>query len=84
MLSVAGDIVIPTFEGRKGHPVLFGSALIPEILSQPGDATLRDYIAVKGYTALEVEDEGILLDIDTAEDYDRARARYQRRHMGYR
>lgn len=75
MLGAAGDIVIPTFEGKKGHPVLFRSHLIPEILAQPDGTTLRDYIASKGYVTVQVEDEGILLDIDTLEDYDAIRER---------
>jgi molybdenum cofactor cytidylyltransferase len=73
MLTVAGEIVIPTCEGRKGHPVLFQSHLIPEILDRPDESTLRDYILSKGYVTTEVEDRGILLDIDTPEDYDAIR-----------
>jgi molybdenum cofactor cytidylyltransferase len=69
MLSSPGDIVIPTFRGRKGHPVLLSSALIPDILAQPEDATLREYVERKRYEALPVDDEGILIDLDTMEDY---------------
>jgi molybdenum cofactor cytidylyltransferase len=76
MLAVASDIVIPTFESRKGHPVLFRGTLIPEILALPEDAILRDYIARKGCTTVEVQDEGILLDIDTLEQYNTLRVRY--------
>ena len=71
MLTVSGDIVIPTFGGRRGHPVLMASHLIPEILDQPSESTLRDFIRRKGHTAVAVEDEGILLDIDTLSDYDK-------------
>jgi molybdenum cofactor cytidylyltransferase len=69
MLAAAGDIVIPTYEGRKGHPVLLDARLIPEILTQPDGTTLRDYILARGYTAVEVRDEAVLLDIDTPADY---------------
>ncbi|MBN1582306.1 MAG: nucleotidyltransferase family protein [Anaerolineae bacterium] len=79
MLAVSGSIVIPTYKGRKGHPVLFDRTVVSEILDMPGDATLRDYVNVKGYTAIEVDDEGILLDIDTPDDYDVMRARVRRR-----
>jgi len=77
MLAVTEDIVIPTFRGRRGHPVLFSSHLIPEILRYPNGATLRDYILARGHTKLEVEDEGILIDIDTLEDYHHVLARYR-------
>lgn len=75
MLAVPGSIVIPTYKGRKGHPVLFDRNVVSEILDMPGGATLRDYINAKGYIAIEVNDEGILLDIDTPDDYDAMRAR---------
>jgi molybdenum cofactor cytidylyltransferase len=69
MLAVPGDIVVPTFEGKRGHPTLFRSTLIPEILSQPDDSTLRHYVDRKGYAAVEVKDDGILYDMDTPKDY---------------
>jgi molybdenum cofactor cytidylyltransferase len=75
MLVVDADIVIPTLAGKKGHPVLFRDTVIPEILALPDDAILRDYIQAKGFTTIEVEDNGILLDLDTPEDYETLRAR---------
>jgi molybdenum cofactor cytidylyltransferase len=77
LLAASGEIVIPTFQGRKGHPVRVHSALIPEILGYPADGTLRDYIRSKGFATMEVEEEGILLDVDTPEDYQALRARYE-------
>jgi molybdenum cofactor cytidylyltransferase len=61
--------------GKKGHPVLFRDTVIPEILALPDDAILRDYIQAKGFTTIEVKDNGILLDLDTPEDYETLRAR---------
>lgn len=69
LLLTPGEIVIPTYGGRKGHPVLLDSRCIPEILAQPSEATLRDYIEAQGYTTVDVQDEGILMDVDTPEDY---------------
>jgi molybdenum cofactor cytidylyltransferase len=75
MLAVAGDILVPTFEGKRGHPVLLHGALIPEILSQPDDSTLRQYIDHKGCVLVEMDDDRILHDMDTPEDYDTVCAR---------
>jgi len=69
LLSVEGAIAIPTHRGRKGHPVLLDSSLVPEILAQPAEATLRDFVERTGCVTVEVDDEGILIDLDTAEDY---------------
>ncbi|MCK4421720.1 nucleotidyltransferase family protein [candidate division WOR-3 bacterium] len=78
MLKIDGDIIIPTCRGKKGHPVLMKSHLIGEILKEPDDSTLRDFIHKKGATLIEVEDEGIILDIDVLEDYERIRKEYER------
>jgi molybdenum cofactor cytidylyltransferase len=80
MLAEEAEIVIPTCEGKKGHPVLLSGNLIPEILALPVDATLREYIAARGYTTVEVGDRGILMDIDTPEDYQAALAALRRGH----
>ncbi len=63
-------IVIPTHRGRKGHPTLFPRAVLEEIATLP---TLRDIIQrhPDRLVRLEVDDEGILLDMDTPGDYQR-------------
>jgi molybdenum cofactor cytidylyltransferase len=75
MLAVEGEIVVPTYKGQKGHPVLLGQTAIAEILALDRDAILRDYIQTKGFARIEVDDDGILLDIDTPQDYAAMRAR---------
>ena len=69
LLSKEGDIIIPVFQGRKGHPVLIDSSLIDEILDEPEDSNLKLFIDKKGFSTVEVQDESILFDIDTEEDY---------------
>lgn len=75
LLQVEADIVIPTFKGRKGHPVLIKSALADEILQEPADSNLRAFIRRRGFELVEVEDSGILVDIDTREEYERIKQR---------
>lgn len=77
MLTIPGDIIIPAFEGKRGHPILLRSTLIPEILSRPDDSTLRQYIDHKGCVVVEMDDDSILYDMDTPEDYDAVCARLQ-------
>jgi molybdenum cofactor cytidylyltransferase len=76
LLAVPSDIAIPTYKGRKGHPILTAGRLIPDILDQPPESTLRDYVNRKGYALVEVDEEGILIDVDTPGDYDALVARY--------
>jgi molybdenum cofactor cytidylyltransferase len=70
-------IFIPVFKKRKGHPILVKSSLAEELLSEPEDSNLRIFIRRKGFVPVEVDDDSILLDIDTREDYHRAKARLE-------
>ena len=69
MLKVNEDIVIPTFNKKKGHPILIKTHLRDEIVNNPSINSLRDYIWKKEPVTLEVEDSGILFDVDTMDDY---------------
>lgn len=72
--DMGSDIFIPTFKGRKGHPVLIRKKLVDELLKEPVDSTLKTVINRNIYTLTEVDHESILLDVDTIEDYERAKA----------
>ena len=69
-------IFIPVFNGRKGHPILVKSDLVKELLEEPDDSNLRKFINRKGFALVEVDDDAILLDIDTMADFQRAKERY--------
>jgi molybdenum cofactor cytidylyltransferase len=77
MLDVTGDVVIPTFQGRKGHPVLMSARLIDHILEAPDSATLRDIIQCYGFETVDIADEGIVLDVDDPDSYQMARRIYE-------
>ena len=68
------DVCRPCFRGRYGHPPLIASALIPAIEEFDGKGGLRALLARwRGRTAdVAVEDPGILLDVDTRDDYEAA------------
>lgn len=65
-------VVYPVFRGARGHPPLISARLLPVILavgSRPGGLRpiLAEYEPAAG--ELPVLDEGVLLDIDTVDDY---------------
>ena len=66
------NVVVPVFEGRRGHPVGFGRVCRPELLNLQGNKgaapVVKQYIA----TELIVYDAGTVMDIDTPDDLDRA------------
>ncbi len=59
MLKVDNDIVIPTYNGIKGHPLLMKSYLIEELLKDFSCNTLRDFINKKNFYTVNIEDPGI-------------------------
>lgn len=64
------SIIIPVFNGRKGHPALFPPSMREVLLSTEESLGIRGGITA-GRTSvklLEVEDEAILWNIDTEED----------------
>jgi molybdenum cofactor cytidylyltransferase len=65
-------IFVPSFNGKKGHPVLIDGNLLGELASFPDNGTLRDFISGNGFMPVEVDDAGVVLDIDTQEDFLRA------------
>ena len=73
--AVAGGtkIAAPIFNGERGHPVGFSSALKPELLSLSGDSGARSVLQRHKDTIelVEVDDAGVLLDIDTRNDLGR-------------
>jgi molybdenum cofactor cytidylyltransferase len=69
LLEIQDDIVIPVIGGKKGHPILIGGSLAEEILRMPDTSNLRDFINQRGFNTVTVQDDGILRDLDTQEDY---------------
>jgi molybdenum cofactor cytidylyltransferase len=62
-------IVIPTFQGRKGHPILFNSEVIEDVLHCAAYKTLREVINNKQTVLTAVSCSGIIMDLDTRSDY---------------
>ncbi|MEM1611610.1 MAG: nucleotidyltransferase family protein [Sulfolobales archaeon] len=67
-------MVIPTYRGLRGNPVLISSRIITDIMELKGDigarALMEKYRAYIYY--VETQDPGVVLDIDTKEDLERA------------
>ncbi len=70
-----GRIVVPTYEGQRGHPLIIDHTFWQAILELPPGAAPRDLLRKhedEVYT-LPVNTDSVLRDIDTPEDYHRAR-----------
>ena len=71
LLEQPGEIVIPKYNGRRGHPVRFDAGLIPSILKYQGDRGLKGALDSLGIAAYEVpvDDEGVVVDADEPRNY---------------
>jgi molybdenum cofactor cytidylyltransferase len=67
------EVAIPRCGGRHGHPVACAAALIPEFLALACDAQARDVIHAHaaGTVYIDVNDAGVLEDVDDREAYER-------------
>lgn len=64
-------IAVPTYQGRRGHPVIFAIKYKEELLKLKGDVGGRQIIKDHPDDVLEVvvASESILVDFDTTDDY---------------
>jgi molybdenum cofactor cytidylyltransferase len=68
----AAEITIPLYKGFRGNPVLLDRAVFPELMELSGDVGCRAIFGshTQGIHKIEVDDPGVLLDIDSFEDFE--------------
>ena len=71
--KAAALIVIPTYEGRNGHPIILDAKLRDEILAIDPAKGLRQVVRSHSSEAVRVEvsTDAVLIDFDYPEDYKR-------------
>ncbi len=64
-------ILVPTYEGQRGNPIFFHRRFFDDLLQVEGDRGGREIIQQNKdqVVKVEVNDPGILLDIDNKEEY---------------
>lgn len=75
MLREQGEIIIPSFKNKCGHPILLDSSLRDEILNEDEASNLRKVLERRRLDVryYEADSEDVLFDIDTKDDYLKAR-----------
>lgn len=68
-------VVYAQHHGRRGHPVGFAAELLSELRHLSGDEGARRLLARYPAHGIELDDPGVLVDVDTVEDLAAARAR---------
>ena len=74
-------IVRPCHDGRHGHPILFSSECIPEILALTPGETLKSLVRRRADAIVDVPvaDPAVVADVDTPEDYQQVLKLWERR-----
>ena len=63
------DLVAPTYRGRRGHPVAFGRAHGKALMKLTGDDGAKAILAAATPHLIEVDDPGVVHDIDSPDDW---------------
>ena len=71
-------LVFAQHKGMRGHPVGFSAELYSELSSLRGDEGARRLVARYPAVGIEVDDPGVLIDVDTEADLDAVRQAQQR------
>lgn len=74
ILSEEGDFIRPVYRGQYGHPVLLRKPLFRQVMEYCGENGLKGAIENSGrqITDIDVDEEEVIMDADTPEDYRRA------------
>ena len=72
--SSGKPIVIPTYNGKRGHPAVFSSKLYDELLAAPLERGARSVVWAHAADVLEVPtiEEGVVLNLNDPEALRRA------------
>ena len=69
-------VVMPVYQGERGHPVGFSAACLSSLLALTGEQGAARVVRAQAQQGrvrqVEVDDEGTVTDIDTVQDLERA------------
>ena len=82
LIACKSNIAMPLYNEADGHPIILSRNIIGEILNYKGRQGLWGAIKDTGYeiTRVQVDDEGILNDADTKEEFEKILEIHNRRH----
>jgi len=70
-------VVFAQHKGVRGHPVGFSAELYSELIALRGDEGARRLVARYPAIGVEVDDPGVLIDVDTEADLESVRLEQQ-------
>lgn len=78
-LEAGAALAAPRYRGERGHPVGFSAAYGPRLAAVSGDVGAREILRAERerIVLLDVDDAGIVADIDTVGDLERLQAEHR-------
>ncbi|APF21473.1 nucleotidyltransferase family protein [Clostridium butyricum] len=73
------EVIILYFYGKGGHPILADSSIVQDILVKSDDYNLREFLKNRKVAYEIIEDKSIILDVDTAQDYNEALSEFNKK-----
>jgi molybdenum cofactor cytidylyltransferase len=71
-LAADADVVVPLYQGKRGHPVRFASTCRAQLLALSGAegaaSIVKAQAALNQLTFLSLDDRGLVTDVDTLDD----------------
>ncbi len=82
--STPGQIIIPSHQMRRGHPIYLPRHLWPELLALSPDASLRDLLNCHAseIVYVDVDTDAIRQDMDEWGEYERLRGEFDDKQFG--
>jgi len=73
--TTRAPVAVPTYHGRRGHPVIFDRGIWPALLAAPAQEGARSVVRGCGdaVARVDVDDPWILVDADTPADHETMR-----------
>lgn len=73
--------IAPVYQGQRGHPVCFSRGFLQQLLALTGDEGARALLQEHPPELVEVDDIGCVLDVDTPQLLDEAKAVWLKRQQ---
>lgn len=72
MLVAQGEVIVASYKGKTGHPILLSEKTVQAILNDPTLHHLKQYLQSHPLTMVNANTESVLWDIDTHSDLHKA------------
>jgi len=72
--NTSGEFVVPTYKGRRGHPVKLSKEVVKDLKNEPTSSNLKVFRDRYEIVHVEVDEQGVLLDVDTMESYEKVKS----------